>query len=539
MATFEAKAPSRSLVRGGDFTAAFNSKAMAADELEYGVKTFDKNLRPDFNNIYVNGKSVSDICAKEIRGMKDEAQKANHMKCFVTAKAMERKSRIDIVTPGESVPTVESLHAKVTNEPKKNIFRRFGEWAGFLTRKPTKQEQYEKDFVENDPERETRQTAIQRDINKKEAMRENLEYSKTIADGIMRDRKALGKAFFGDIGNQSGFTFTEDLKYGPHISHVRSGVDIGIAYLFSQGHTFEEIMNPDKLQDKKAAVGKDIMQWATDNLSGDPKLVEESRGKLADVYRGFAEKFQGLESLKINHASTKEISENYREIHGRGFVAHDISQEFKYVKDIVAKQVGDDKYSDLINLIGASGELYGTLETADRAHEIASGAEKERMINKGLVYLHARDGVHEVLSSVNKLSDLTHGKSEREINDEILDPFISNKRAEVVEFTADNFKRHKKNLRDAIMLGVNIFTQSPSRDGAGNEFNADFSKIQKAIDNYKKEPKSQGPNTNENIDFDKWHPDPSKQPKERVNFSGQNSMGKQEQQKSNDGPVFN
>jgi len=89
---------------------------LTAHEKDYGVSTFDRSLNglygngkqdvtPDhpmylgkFDYIFVDGKSVSSLCAKQTGSMSD-AEKSAYMKCFTTAQVLARDKRMECALP--------------------------------------------------------------------------------------------------------------------------------------------------------------------------------------------------------------------------------------------------------------------------------------------------------------------------------------------------------------------------------------------------------------------------------------------------------
>ncbi|MCL2078837.1 MAG: phosphatidylinositol 4-kinase [Oscillospiraceae bacterium] len=130
-------------------------------EMRYGIATFDgsmsalfgsgvNDVKPDnpmflgkFDNIYVGGQTVTELCAAQTENMSPVA-KSNYMKCFVTAESMKRELAMHIVLPGigaDGKPQVRPLISKVEEAIKPTFFQRVAAFFGYPQ---TTQQKYEK-----------------------------------------------------------------------------------------------------------------------------------------------------------------------------------------------------------------------------------------------------------------------------------------------------------------------------------------------------------------------------------------------------------
>ncbi|MCL2216005.1 MAG: hypothetical protein FWB91_03175 [Defluviitaleaceae bacterium] len=446
-------------------------------ELTNAIKTFDANLSPNFDDIYIDGKPVSDLCKNKT---------ADYMKCFVTAAAMGRKSHIDRVVPGEDgQPKIVPMHAKVQGdpEPKKPSFfsrRWFREKLGLAKPPLTSQEQYEKDIVNNDPDRESRNAAIIHDAKKKEKLRENLEHSKTVANGIDNDRRALARALFGTLGDND-FGPNLGVNPGPHVSSNRSGINICIANLYNQGHSFEDILDPNKLKEEKSIVGANFMAMAHDNASGEESSVEHSRRAVAGILKTFAEKYAELPIQNIDYTSMKDIAGNYRSLHCRGWVSFDLSQECERdgVKEIIQTQLGD-KFDHIHSTIGGVSQLYNQTEYAGNAYKVHNGDVENDTVSLGMQFLNTNDQINSTLSNAQTVGGVYKQIKEAGLLEILKSIYVQG--AELNIMLSRNPDMREKAC-EALMLGVDVVTIEKTEKG--NKYGTFFPAIDIEIDYYK------------------------------------------------------
>jgi hypothetical protein len=298
------------------------------DEMNMGVWVFDRNFasmltNPNdrmarvagpFDRIFVGGKSVSEICARQTRGY-DEREKEDYMKTYVAAVALARNKRIDIVSeinPGV-VSTVSVISRVYEKEQPMNFFQRFLNKVGLYKTGPEKREEDYRDIVNiNRTEEEARRKGIEKTFSdnrgKLEAarMREFTEENE-------KERFAIVDTAFTEA--EKAFLNTNPSK---HLRTGRMPERLIIAQLFNKGHSFEDIMNPDMLKDEKKEAGRESMAM----IKRDDPL------ETAALYLTFAENYNKLEALPIDHTNTGDLLKQRREIFCRSNIAFDVGQEF-------------------------------------------------------------------------------------------------------------------------------------------------------------------------------------------------------------------
>ncbi|MCL2216009.1 MAG: hypothetical protein FWB91_03195 [Defluviitaleaceae bacterium] len=511
------------------FVEKFRYGKLDKHELEFGLdmykENFDANM--DFNQIYIDGQSVADTCAYKLKGITNDNERNQHMKCYVVASALERNARIEVVTPDEKGrPQISPVHTE-TDEPapKKSFFRRWGEKLGLMKPKLSEQEKYEKDYVNYDPQRESRQQTILQDLQEKsdakknlqpqkdKIIKENVAYSKVISDGIEHDRKELCDALFGPFSN-GGSGADLNMKVGGHVRYPRSGVSIGIAYLFNAGHSFEDILNPAKLKDEKATVGNMIINLAKEDASGDEFRVGLARAEMSKLHKNFAMNYEQLPVQNIDYSNLKDVSENYREIHCRGMVACDMWQEFTRVKDEMKKDIGDKEVERLQTGLGIAGHLYtvplkgaSLFEISEKTLDDKSSTKTlEELVVDGMTYLHGRKGADKAFSKANLVKDLFNPEADKMAENAYMQKTEANR---ILGASGKTYEKKLAQMTEAVMLGVEILDYN----GETYETKPQFYKLDNPFDAPGKS------DTSQKVNADTWETGPSKQPKEIKNSS--------------------
>ncbi|MCL2078704.1 MAG: hypothetical protein FWH17_02545 [Oscillospiraceae bacterium] len=154
---------------------------LSQNEMNYAVATFDSNMigllgrqfgggysdhRPGtpghlgkFDSIFIDGIPVSDLCKDKTAHLKNDTERNNYMKCFVTAQAMGRDKHIDFALPPNNTPEklrLISLTAKMQDPPvKEPLWRRPFVLMGWIDPSRTPQQKYEKTMAD-DPHKDAR-----------------------------------------------------------------------------------------------------------------------------------------------------------------------------------------------------------------------------------------------------------------------------------------------------------------------------------------------------------------------------------------------
>ena len=170
---------------------------LTQNEMNFAVATFDNNMsgllgrhfgggytdhRPNtpgylgkFDTIFINGMPVSDLCAEKTATLKNDTERNNYMKCFVTAQAMGRDKRIEFAIPPNNTPDnlkLLSLTTKIQDPPViEPIWRRPLVWMRILAPRQTEQQKYEKKLA-NDPHKDERTQLVEAYMERKEAIKE-------------------------------------------------------------------------------------------------------------------------------------------------------------------------------------------------------------------------------------------------------------------------------------------------------------------------------------------------------------------------------
>ena len=249
---------------------------------------------------------------------------------------------------------------------------------------------------------------------------------------IIADRNALGIAMYGEADYEGDMVTGRGQVKCPNANNhgirlTRGGLNIGIAMLVGKGHSFEDILDPTKLLDEKKEVGDTLKKWVAE---ADPKTNPEKYAdltekhlvqnkalkdshefelanapeaqraellkvqqkekdnqdrnqreeittrertelyeKITPVYSQFAEKYEKMQKLPINHTDTMQVTENYREIHGRGSVTHDIGQEFSRMRGHFVKTelYTDARTVELSKTLLTNSMPYSTIEEGMRS----------------------------------------------------------------------------------------------------------------------------------------------------------------------------
>lgn len=95
---------------------------------------------------------------------------------------------------------------------------------------------------------------------------------------------------------------------------------LAVSVMMAQGHSFEDIMNPDMLREEKLAAGREVIKRT---LADDHAWIGE---KLHDGYAALIEETDRLMS-SFNVADPRQIQEHYAEVAGRNGLLFDLYQE--------------------------------------------------------------------------------------------------------------------------------------------------------------------------------------------------------------------
>jgi hypothetical protein len=285
------------------------SKYTAA-EARYAISTFDTNFNgimhgdeksaasnnplDKFKHIYIDGASVSDMCAGALGGLDGDKAKEDYMKCFVTAKALDRQSSIDFVLPGS---TTSRPWMTRTDEPQPSrppLWKRVLQAVRILPKEPlTKQDEYEQ-RMKNDPDATDRRV----DIADKERELRRIEYenSKT-PEQREREREqnefaAHHKELLKKIPQEVEFQYLDDVLY----EDLENGVDGVLAYRMAIERGLEQ---------------EDIDKWLDDHeddLDIDP--YEEAAQKLEDFRKAQLIRHGIIRDASVGQAKDPAMEDN-------------------------------------------------------------------------------------------------------------------------------------------------------------------------------------------------------------------------------------
>ncbi len=260
-----------------------------------------------FDHIFIDGKSVSQLCKADTWGM-DTETKDEYMKTFTAEAVAGRDKRIDIVDmtkPGKR--EVVPVHSEVKEpKPKLGFFMNILNKIGIYKTEPEKREAaYQKKLAEvakNPAADEKRQKGM-------------LEASKMSEFTYRNERESLGVI-------DAAFTKEQKERYSvnrsAHMRTQRHSERLIVAKMFADGHSFGDIMDPDKLQAEKREAGQAIAEM----------IERQDPRETAKLYQDFAEKYNALPPLQIDYTNTSDILRERREIHCRSSIAFDIAQEY-------------------------------------------------------------------------------------------------------------------------------------------------------------------------------------------------------------------
>jgi hypothetical protein len=349
-----------------------------------------------FDMIYINGVSAAELYGDKYNNMSRQSRSAM-IKAEIISAMVNDKAKIDVtpimidkdgrekVTPLSIKPSVKEI------QPTLNPFKRFVNGLCSPFGKPFKTEE-EKLVIANDtpghdkdlrlaeairPVQEKVTRAAVESLNRQlDELKRNptpyLQISRDFDKGFNRERTSLCKALYGEQ-----YENTAHLGDTTHVRLERGGVNIGAAMLFANGHSFDDILDPDKLKDEKREAGKQLVELLRLGKSDDPEKQKKSKEGIADVYLRYAERYSKLDMLPIDHTDPAQLAANRRELIGRGLIACDISQEIAQVKDTVIGLTGKSRYDKLGDAMAYNGMLYNTLESSVRNAAAALDAPAE------------------------------------------------------------------------------------------------------------------------------------------------------------------
>ena len=171
---------------------------------------------------------------------------------------------------------------------------------------------------------------------------QHLINSQEFVTRLANDQHELGLAIYGDdfkVANEAYSLGVSKFNNGS-IRTGRSGVMIGIALLYTQGHSFEDILDPTKLQAEKQTAGQQIKSWVNGANSKDKTVSEQAISEATNMYVGFYEKYKDAQPPRIDYTNERTLVDNYRTIFGMGAVAFDIGQEIQVNSDTALNQMG-------------------------------------------------------------------------------------------------------------------------------------------------------------------------------------------------------
>jgi hypothetical protein len=214
-----------------------------------------------------------------------------------------------------------------------------------------------------------------------------LRRSREFEQNLERDRTELCKALYG-------VESTGKMPQTGQIRMQRSGVNIGAALLFTQGHSFEDILNPDKLQMEKLEAGRQIKQWVEMGNSNDPNVKNASAQAISEVYQQFGQRYNTLKGLNIDHKDAPSLSLYYRELEGRGNIAWDIGQEIMQVRQEVTGRVGQQEFDKISGPMIATSQPYTLLANsvggAARAADSTQSSATQQLAQAAALAVHLR-----------------------------------------------------------------------------------------------------------------------------------------------------
>lgn len=134
---------------------------------------------------------------------------------------------------------------------------------------------------------------------------------------------------------------------------------LAVSVLMSQGHSYEDIMNPDKLQAEKLAAGREVIEHTR---ADDHAWIG---GKLHDGYMALIDETDRLMS-SFNVADPRHIQDHYAEVSGRSYLLFDLYQEvsragalegFLARAEEVAPGTSIQRQSEMVERVQALGSL--------------------------------------------------------------------------------------------------------------------------------------------------------------------------------------
>ncbi|MCL2637780.1 MAG: hypothetical protein FWD48_05350 [Oscillospiraceae bacterium] len=365
--------------------------ALTSDEKHYGVATFDRAMNGlyggegnssepkeidanhpmylgKFDYIFVDGKSVRDLCAEKIKGMELE-EMSDYMKCFTSACAVSRDKRIECIVPNVEFKKNEQtgldekvyklpieahnakivpIMASVANEKSPSLWHTiqasvnrvskqlFGK--DVFTLDKTTNYDYTAKFQENDMERVERHQSMkgtlaeanerqERDSIRKIYKEANEALLKNTHPEKYHDPRVGDKSLTindvqldGKSANTGGFSY--------FASGAGRRVGIINAYMYSQGIPLDKIAldsspEMDKLRNEKA---KEFMNLIN---NGSPE-------EIAQTFADMSKKVIEYEIPKdIDFTNQKDLAKYYAEMRAIESIATNLNS-------IVEMRMGDD-----------------------------------------------------------------------------------------------------------------------------------------------------------------------------------------------------
>ena len=355
-----------------------------------------------FDLICINGKTAQELYGARYADVTDDAQKQTLMRAEVMNAMINEGARVDIMPimmdkNGVERPTPINVKPSLEKLPSYTKPAWYQRWAPRLFATPEQRVEMarEKALKQNmkSPQvgaslTDTLQKAVQR-VEAAEAIEAvaNAKASETYVKGVEHDRSALDRAMFGHIHeNTSPGAARTQIGNAPHINCERSGMSIGIAHLALQGHSFEDILNPDKLLREKAETGDLIRDMvAKGNDTSNPAGQQESKMWIADLQRDFAIHYENLPSMGIDHTNPRALAANYRELHCRAYVGVDLNQEYTGLRAVNSPRMGSAEFERLNAVVGTNANYYNVLAEsmkgfeAQRAADARSGSYEDKV----------------------------------------------------------------------------------------------------------------------------------------------------------------
>ncbi|MDR1703513.1 MAG: hypothetical protein LBS19_02345, partial [Clostridiales bacterium] len=390
-------------------------------------KLAERNLNM-FDMIYINGVSASELYKDKYNDL-SKLDRENMIKAEIISGMVNDRAKIDVAPiiidkDGNEKVTPISLRPsfKEIQPPLRSQFKRFINGLCSPFGKPFKNESEKLAAVIDtpDPEKDARLAAAVRSAQAKVTaekiaaecaeVNKHLDYLKRQPSPFLQlssqlvktqedDNLQLCRALFGDEVDD-----TSELSGSEYVDAESDGINIGAAMLFSNGHSFEEILDPNQLKEEKRAAGNQIKEWVAMGNSEDSAKANEAKEGIAGVYQRFAERYSKLDVLDIDHTDPSQLAASQRELKGRGDIANFVTRKtMTYFEDVVKSNVGEQTFEKLTDTLYFDGKMYTTLEESVASVAKALNADDNDKQRSGMhtatVGIHMRGEIGELFNT--------------------------------------------------------------------------------------------------------------------------------------------